>query len=306
MQFFRCCYCNVFVLLLPPFLPPPPPSFPRIYLLNKHCMTNIVLFLFSTVFSSRCLFFLWQDLHITIFAACGGRILCPLVSARFVRYLFFFSLSFFVLAFKWKNRDGAYFSYSIFALFACFLAGLLCVSFWFPVFLLLPSVVNTNAQGPVSTHMPFFRAPPIINWPIQLIPTIHGHMCTSSLVCVLVACVLLVCLYCVRARGTSVVTCAVLVLVTFWWCAVLVLVLVVCWWCACAALVLVLVVCWWCAARARVTTLPYKSPTITTLVPPCDPICACRVDPRTLLPSSGLPVPHYYPSVPSHVHFFIT
>ena len=64
-----------------------------------------------------------------------------------------------------------------------------CASFWFDVFLLLPSVTNIVAQGPVSTQPhAFFACPPILNWPTQLIPTIHGHICTSSLVCVLVAC----------------------------------------------------------------------------------------------------------------------
>ena len=116
-----------------------------------------------------------------------------------------------------------------------------CVSFWFAVFLLLSSVTNIVAQGPERTHMPSLPVPPMLNWPTQLIPTIDGHMCTSSLVCVLVTCVLLVCLYCVRARGTSVVCLC---------CARARDVLVVC--CARARARGVLVVCLCCArARAR-------------------------------------------------------
>ena len=80
--------------------------------------------------------------------------------------------------------------YGIFVLFVCFLADLLHFFLvWFVVFLLLSSVTNIVAQGPVRTHMFSLPPPPILNWPTQLVPPPFMSIYAPLVLCV---CLLLV------------------------------------------------------------------------------------------------------------------
>ena len=106
--FFRCCYCNVFVLLLPlilpfhPFFPPDLPIEQTLYVkysvISVFCCVVLALFIF------------YDKIFVLLFLLLvGDRILCPVASARFVRFSGVFCAVFFVLTFKWDNRDGTYF-----------------------------------------------------------------------------------------------------------------------------------------------------------------------------------------------------
>ena len=178
-MFLRCCCRRL--CLSPPFFPPDLPSYQAFY------FSNNVIFQFSAVLFSHWLFFM-ADLYVAVFADCGDRFLCPVVSARFVRSLLFFFALFFCFGLKCIERSLCLFVCDIFALFVCFLAGLLC---FFLVCCFLAVVVRGKYRRPGPWAHPYalFTCPPILNWPTQFIPTIGGHICTSSLVCVLAVCV---------------------------------------------------------------------------------------------------------------------
>ena len=135
-MFLRCCCRRL--CLSPPFFPPDLPSYQAFY------FSNNVIFQFSAVLFSHWLFFM-ADLYVAVFADCGDRFLCPVVSARFVRSLLFFFALFFCFGLKCIERSLCLFVCDIFALFVCFLAGLLC---FFLVCCFLAVVVRGKYRRP--------------------------------------------------------------------------------------------------------------------------------------------------------------
>ena len=156
-MFLRCCYRR-FCL--------PPPFFPPDLLLTKHWMLNSVLFLFSTVLFSRFLFF-YSKIYMSLFLLLVVGAFCVLLF-RLVSCVpcLFFAL-FFVLASNWSKLGDIYFSYNIFSLFACFLAGLLCF-FLVCCFLTVAIRDKYRRPGPCEHPHAFFAWPPILNWPNRL------------------------------------------------------------------------------------------------------------------------------------------
>ena len=71
-------------------------------------------------------------------------------------------------------------------LFAFFLVGLLFF-FLLCVSLLFVTRAKYRRPGPYGHSNAFLACPPTLHWPTTPMLTIHGHLCTSDLVCVPVA-----------------------------------------------------------------------------------------------------------------------
>jgi hypothetical protein len=102
--------------------------------------------------------------------------------ARFFRFLFY---CFWLLASGWQYLGGAYFGYTIIAVFARFVAGFL-LFFLVCCFLAVVTRGKYRRPGPCGHSHAFFACPPIPDWSTAPIPTIHGHPCAFGLVCVFV------------------------------------------------------------------------------------------------------------------------
>ena len=138
--------------------------------LNKHCILNNVSFHFSIVLFSRCLFF-YDKIYMLLLLLLVVTVFCVLLFRLVSCVTCFFLRCFFVLASHWSQPGGVYFVYSIFALFECFLAGLLC---FFLVWCFLAVAIRDKYRRPGPCEHPatcFLCLPPHI----KLTDSAHPH-----------------------------------------------------------------------------------------------------------------------------------
>ena len=142
---------------------------------------NAMVVLFCSVFFSCSLVLYNTICMLLILSHDTQENVAPLTLAPFHEFLTVFVLLRLTLTSDWQNLNGVYVGCAIFAFFLCFLARLFIDFFGFAFSWCLPTVTNIVARAPVNT---FLSCPPILHWPTTPIPTIHGHLWNSGLVCV--------------------------------------------------------------------------------------------------------------------------
>ena len=121
-----------------------------------------------------------------IFAAWVGRF-CPRVSSADIVCLFLFLLRFFRLCNANRHNLGVWsFGWVFFRLLAFFWLVCWCL-FLVCCFLAVVRLDKYRRPDPCDHYHAFFTCSPIVYISTTPIPTIHGHRCTSGLVCVSVA-----------------------------------------------------------------------------------------------------------------------